>query len=462
MSEKAQVPEEESRILSNSENVIFNLPNFAVQSQYSILTNFLLIFYINIMGQPPLIIGGIYSLTVYLGAFLCPIWGAICTKFSTKIGRKKTLMIFSGPMLMIIFVLLWIPPIPMTPFGEFYLPLIIYISILLTIYTIFSSGYYTSYLSMIPELSTDETNRVKISIMNMLGMIGGAVIGMLVPLLLLQNTTEGLSRDNPDLYYNTSPQGQEIYFGIFFFSILISIAFAVTFLLMMIKIKEPDILVDKEFSLKKIFSDIIGPFRDKNFRLYIISFFLMFITATIFQVLIFGFLTFVLALRGNEFLIIGGVGLVSAIISFLISEKLTERVGLKRSMIIYLILGVVSFCSTLILLIPFSHSLKLIIGMVILAFWIISFIGVMIYPMAIVSEMVDHAQKTTNTNLSGSYLGSTNMISSLATASSLLFTSVILQAFGAETEFSYIFLFFLGGISILISLLFFRKVSLKS
>lgn len=461
MSEEAQIPEE-VRILSTSENIMFNLPNFSVQSQYSVLTNFLLIFYINILGQPPLIIGGIYSLTVYLGALLSPIWGALCTRFSTKVGRKKTLMIFSAPMLMIIFVLLWIPPIPTTPFGVSFLPLIVYLAILLTLYTFFSSGYYTSYLSMIPELSTEETNRVKISIMNMLGTIGGAFIGMLVPLLLLQNSTEGLSRDDPDLFFSSSPQGQEIYRGVFLFSIFISLGFAAAFLLMMIKIREPDVPVDKEFNLKKIFSDIIGPFRDKNFRLYIFSFFLMFITATIFQVIIFGFLTFVLALRGNEFLLVGGVGLGAAILSFLISERLTEKVGLKRSMILYLILGVLSFCSTLILLIPFPHKVNLIIGIIILAFWIISFIGVMIYPMAIVSEMVDHAQKSTKNNLSGSYLGSTNMISSLAAASSLLFTSILLQVFGAETEFSYVFLFFLGGICFLISLLFFRKVKLKS
>jgi len=45
---------------------------------------FTLLFYINIMGQPPLIVGAIYSATIFVYAVFCAIWGVIADKIGNK------------------------------------------------------------------------------------------------------------------------------------------------------------------------------------------------------------------------------------------------------------------------------------------------------------------------------------------------------------------------------------------
>jgi len=454
--EKKQI--EEVKTLSGAQNIIYNLPNLGLQTQFALMGTFLLTYYIIILGQPPIIIGGIYSASIFLGAFLCPVWGAICDRYSTRFGRKKTFMLFSAPFSIIVFVLIWSPPIPNTEYGTANLFLILWFVILIFLYNTMSAAFNTTYLSMIPELSTEENNRIKISIVNMLTLVMGAALGMILPFFLLGDATENLNREKTDFFYPNSLAGQQIYSQVIIYGVLISILFTICFILMMIIIKEPEYPSNNTDSIRVIFKKIISPFKDRNYRNFLMSFGLLFIAATIFQVLIINFTTFVLNLRGDEFLIIIMFASISGLISFILFNNLSNKIGLRKSMQICLIIGFLSFSSIILFLIPMSHEIIMIIGTLIVFFLIMAFVGAMIYPMAIVSDIIDKAQLNSDKNLSGSYMGTFTMVTSIATAIAILLISIFLQLFGAESSFSYIIIFFIGGILLLIGARIFRKV----
>ncbi len=452
----------QERVLSPTENVIYNFPNLGLQTLYALNTNLIILFYVNIIGQPPIFIGAVQSVFVFLAAIFCPVFGVLCDKLHSRFGRKKTFMLISMPLAAIAFVLIWIPPIPTTSYGILNLPILFWFIAVSAIFSLSAVAFQTSYISMIPDLSTEESNRVKISELNMIFMILGGGIGALIPILVLGTSTEGLSRESPDLFVRDSTIGMQIYSLVFFFAVLCSLIFIVGFILMMWKIKEPNIQPTKTTSMKDVFKELLNPLKDVNYKNYLLSFFLMFVGIGMFQVLIINFVTFVLDIRAGEFIILAAVILIAAIGSFVIFDYLSRKLGLKKVMMLCLVVAIVAFTSNLVLLIPMAHEVLLILGIVIVALCLASFVGAMIFPMAIVSSLVDAAKSKSGKNLSGSYMGNLTMSSSLAGSCTILIASIFLQIFGATSKMSYVFVFLFGGVLLILSFLIFRKVNLIS
>ena len=449
--------EKKEYILNGKQNAIYNLPNMGIQLIFALLTNFVIIFYVNVMDQPPLYIGVINSLFLVFGAFLNPIWGAVADRIRTKLGRKKTLVLLSAPVIAVAQILIWSPPIIFNEGLLYNLTILIWFGSSYFIYVIGTSAFQTSYLAMIPEISTQEQNRLKISILNMITMVIGAAIGIFVPILILQNATKNLSKNQSNLSIGTH-QGRLIYDWIGFTSIFVAAFFIITVLLMNWKIKEPEMEIKGNNSIKSAIKNVIEPYKDRNFGNYLVSYFLLFVIITIFQMLILNYSTFVLGLRGDDFLIFAVIAFVAATISFFFFQWLSEKYNLKRSMEICLILGSIAFLSNLIFFFPVPESLIMPIGLLIAAFCLATFIGALIYPMAIVSNIIDLAHERTGKNLSGSYMGSMTMTTSLASACGIFIISIFLEWLGSENSLSFLSLYLLAGFLNLISYYFFKKV----
>ena len=268
----------ELRTLTTGQAVAYALPNAGVNAVLGILVNFTIIYYVNIMGVPPIIVGGLFSLAMYIYAFMCPVFGAICDKFETRFGRKKTIMLISALPYVIFFLVLYMNPVPPADveFGSIYLPIVLWLAVFLIGFRIVSSAFFSSYTSLLPELSTDEQNRIKVATINMMIVIIGVAMGLLGPMIVLGETTEGLSRENPELYYPISETGQAIRSGILVFALIMAFFFLVAFIIMMVTIKEPQINAC-EASVTEMFIDLMEPFKDKNCRTFLISYFLLWI-----------------------------------------------------------------------------------------------------------------------------------------------------------------------------------------
>jgi len=451
-----ETTKKEIRTLSTGKAIIYTLPNMGLTALLAITVFFTLLFYINIMGQPPLIVGAIYSATIFVYAVFCAIWGVI----ADKIGKKKVLL-FSGPILAISFIFIWIPPIPTGSYGEVFLPLIFWLIIFGFTFRIMIAAFQPIFYSLLPELSTEEQNRIKISMINMIMMIIGTIIGTVGPIILMGEATKNLSRENPKLYYPISVIGRIIYTQIVFFATLMSLMFCFCFILMLLIIKEPPKHRDKKFSFNEIFKDLAGPFKDKNYRFFLITFYLFWIPFVAFQYLVLSLATFVISIRGNEFLLMAVVVIVFAALSFIGWKKISEKYGLKETLSICLIFSILSFILVSVLLIPMPDEMILIMGILLISLCFCSSVGTMVFPFAIMSELIDNAEIKTGKILSGSYSGAFIMMGSLAASSSLLIISINFELFGPENALGYIIILsVIGSILLIIALIVFQKVQI--
>lgn len=453
----------EVKKLSTIEIIIFSLPKMGTAAIWSIVIFFSLIFYVNILGQPPLIIGSIFSISLVVYAFCCIFFGVI----ADRIGKKK-LLIFSGPLLAISFILLWLPPVPPESAhnpGELYLPLIIWLIIVLLIFRIASASFFPVLHSMIPDLSTDEQNRVKLSMISMIMMNIGGFFGTVGPILVMGDATKDLSRDKVDLYYLTSDIGRTLYVQISFFALLIGIIFVIFFITMMLLIKEPNKERNNYETLRENFKDLAIPMKDKNYRFLLITIFLFWAPFIVYQYLLISLTTLVISFRGNEFMIMVGISFPIAMLSFIFWNKLSEKVGVKKTLIICLIYSCVSFSLILIFLLPMPQEAIFIAGLIIFTLCMVAMIGTMVFPFVLVASCIDDAElkhQAQNKSLSGLYTGVYSMIGSFSSAFAMLVVAIGLEFFGPEEAIGYILLIaIIGPMMIIVSLFIFQKVKIS-
>jgi Na+/melibiose symporter-like transporter len=151
-----------------------------------------------------------------------------------------------------------------------------------------------------------------------------------------------------------------------------------------------------------------------------------------------------------------------AAVSFIAWKKLSEKYGLKQTLSICLIFSIVSFILFSLLLVPIPSELVIIIGILLISLCFCSSVGTMVFPFAIMSDLIDNAEIKTGKILSGTYSGAFIMMGSLASASSMLIISVNLELYGPEAALGYIIILSLIGSTLLfVALIVFQKVEMK-
>jgi len=458
--------QKEHRILSTSQAVIYSLPLGGLQAIIGMMGFFAILFYTNIMGAPAIFTGLIYSGMLYLEAILSIMFGVFSDNIKSRMGGKKIIILSSIPIITLATILLWVPPVPPTSyaFGSVFPPLLIWMLFFMFLFRLADAGYWSCYNALLPELSNDEKNRVKISMIGMTITLVGIIFGILGPMIIMGDVTEDLPRDDPQLYIHGANAiiAQEIAQGVFVFTILFNIIFIICIGIMLIFTKEPLKHSREKPSFSEIISDITGPFKDKNFRNYLISFFLSWTPIVSLSYLLMNIATYLLELRGSEFVIFMIVALCAGLFAFVLSQKLSAKYGIKKTLKICLLITFIPFVSIFVILFPLGHSLTVIIGMILVSLCLIGFVGAMIFPSTIMSAIVDEAEKSSNKSLSGSYAGAYSMVLTGGSATSMLLVSLFLEIFGAEEKISYVGFFLFGAVLLILSLYFFRKVRIRS
>ena len=459
-------PRKELRMLSTRQAVIYSLPLGGLQAIIGMMGFFAILFYTNIMGAPAISTGLIYSGMLYLEAILSIVLGVFSDNIKTRIGGKKTIILLAIPIISLATILLWIPPVPPATlaFGSVYPPLLLWMLVFMLLFRIADAGYWSSFNALLPELSTDEKNRVKISMIGMTITLVGIILGILGPMLIMGDVTEDLPRDDPQLYIHgaNGAIAQEIASGVFVFTIVFNIIFIICIALMLLFTKEPSKSSREKPSISQIFTDIKEPLKDKNFRNYLISFFLSWTPIVSLSYLLMNIATYLLELRGSEFVIFMIVALCAGLFAFVFSQKLSEKHGIKKTLQICLMITFIPFISIFIILLPLDHSITVVLGMILVGLCLIGFVGAMIFPSTIMSAIVDEAEKSSHKSLSGSYAGAYSMVLTGGSATSMLIVSLFLEIFGAEAKISYVGFFLFGAILLALSLFIFRKVRIRS
>ncbi len=447
----------DDKTLSTKKALVYVLPNAGFTALISFAANFMLLFYINIMGQPAIIAGVIYSISFILFALSSIIWGVI----ADRIGKKKVLGITSS-ILALTFVLLWIPPTPTTSqtYGQVYIPLIIWLIIFLFLFRITAAGFQSTLYALLPELSTNEKNRVKVSLLNTLMATLGFVVGIMGPVILMSQATMDLDRSTPQLYYPLSSIGRIIATQTFQFSIVIIIIFVIALILMQLIIKEQPKSNIGTLRMSEVLKSITIPFKDKNYKKWLITTFLFWIPFVSFQYLLINMATFMFKLRGSEFILLVGIALIAGIMSFFVWQILTIKIGLKKTLTICLSTAVVGFSLIALLVIPMDHLLLLIIGTIFVSIIACSLIGAMVFPLAITSNIIEKAEIKTGKSLGGTYYGTYSTIAALAAATAMLLVAIILQVLTTESPVAYGVIMGCNALLILIATIILQKIEL--
>ncbi len=327
-------------------------------------------------------------------------------------------------------------------------------------FRITAAGFQSTLYALLPELSTNEKNRVKVSMLNTLMATLGFVVGIMGPVILMSQATKDLDRSTPQLYYPASSIGRIIATQTFQFSIVIIIIFIIALILMQLKIKEqPKSNVDT-LKIKEVLKSITIPFKDKNYKMWLITTFLFWIPFVSFQYLIINMAIYMFKLRGNEFIVLVGIALIAGIMSFIVWQKLAIKKGLKKTLSACFLTAGIGFSLITLLVIPMDHLLIFIIGTILVSIIACSLIGAMVFPLAITSNIIGKAENKTGKSLGGAYYGTYSTIAALASASAMLLVTIILQTLTTESPVAYGVIMGCNALLILIATICLKKVEL--
>lgn len=158
--------------------ILYNLASMPLNIFDTVLVAWVMYFYIppqesGLVQYIPLgLIGVILAGGRILDAITDPLVGYLSDHTTSRWGRRKPYIAFSGPFLFISFVLVWCPPVD----GVSYLNAI-FLSIVLFFYYWSYTGMLIPWFAYLPEMSQLNTTRVKISSIGVVIGVVGALIG---------------------------------------------------------------------------------------------------------------------------------------------------------------------------------------------------------------------------------------------------------------------------------------------
>lgn len=449
----ASDPTKDHSILSSRDIFLFVLPNMLFISMLNVLVSISLIFYISILGIPAILTGIIFSIGFFIYAVMCIVWGALADKW----GRKKVLWI-AGILMSIAFVGLWMPPTPPATmlYGTVFLPLLIWFIIFSLAFRITSAGFEAAFISLIPDLSTDQKNRTKIVMINTLMTTIGAVVGMMVPFIIMGNATATAQRGEGTLYYPLSQTGQHIYLSIAIFSIVLSAVFLALMALMLTRIEEPSIDSTKKISLTYLST----PFKDTNYRKWLMVYILLWIPFMAFQMLLLNMATFVLHLQGVQFYLFIGGGVVIVFLSAALWQMIAKKRGVKRALHLCLTISTIAFGAHIILLFPVPAIIVIPVEILLIFILLWALTGIMSLPLVIMSHLIVQTQNTKNKAISGLYSGAQSTVARIGSGIMALYVAIFLGVFGIDKAISYGLIFVIGSVLVFLAAVMLKKLTL--
>ena len=432
----------------------------------NVVNAYIFIYYVYVVGLNALVVSIGTATGALIMAFASPFWGYIIdNKTPGKYGKRRPFLLYSLPLLMISVILIWYSPLT-AEFGEYNLSITLFLFLVLAMFYLSFSMLRSSYLSMTPEQSQDDQNRIQIGSLIGVFSILGTILGIFVPLILQSQLT------NPDDIYNTPSDKLFLMGALPFIGILIAVSI-IAFTLIAYRstnedflLRDDDTNIESQSNIKAAFKNIFFAFKDRNYAIFSLSILLGSIGIRILNKNLALYLTFVLSLRESEFLTFILPLIVFAVLGFVVWTKVAHNKGVKKAYIQSTWIISASLMATAILLIPMAQELLIILAFIIIAFVLFSLVTGYILPSPAISEMIDTAPEEMLKNgnsesLSGSYFGANLFVLNIAYALGDIMIGIFLIGENAESAFFIGLTFPVAGIVFLFSVLVLKKVKLK-
>lgn len=459
-------PSAAPRVLTGWRMALFALGTMGQMAPIGFYNTYAVTFYNYTVGLNPAITftGLFLGLTMF--AVMAPVFGTIVdNKVPGRLGKRKPFLLLGIPLIAILMIIAWMPPLP--PLGEpNHLPTAIYF-LVVTILVYTNQGLLVStYLSMLAEQSTDETNRVKVATLQGIFSIVGTVLSILVPIMLESRLVDPLNT------HWTTPSGAFLSATLPVVGIVFAIVGAASFIAAFAASDE-SFMAGKarehrqRASIKETFSQIAAPFSDKNYRSWLGNAFFFNMAIRILIVVLIPMLRFVLVLEQNQNLMFFGAIIPFALGGYVIWATRIKKAGLKSSYSLSLVVNVIFAFAALVFLLPMDFWFRFVLGAVIVGILISSLVGGYLFPNPIVSNLVDRAPlemrekaSAAGKGISGAYFGLYIFSYNISQAFTNILLAVILTEERKEDPFFILLTIPVAGILVLVSYLFLRKLHL--
>lgn len=341
-------------------------------------------------------------------AFNDPLIGYLSDRTNTKFGRRKPFIMLGSIPIIIVYIIIWLPPLPA---GGNEIFTFLYLLLMLILYDTFYTMVALPYDSLFPELYTSVKERSQVNSIRQILAVVGLLAAALVPGIVVVDETYPLSEQMSSYLLNGIITA--IIIGV---SLLVSLKWGV---------KER-----KEFKLDyqqqpKFFESFKHTMKSKGFVLYTIMFFLyeyvLLLLATLVQ--IFG--RQILTATPFETSIIMGIMYIVGLASVALWKWVDVKIGSKKG---YAIAMVAYFFGSL----PLMFVDVYLIAVIIAVFMGIGFGGMLYFIYLIIADVIDEDELKTGIRREGAFFGITNFFMRLSMILSIVTIGIVFVQTGWE------------------------------
>ena len=341
-------------------------------------------------------------------AFNDPLIGFLSDRTNTKFGRRKPFIMLGSIPIIILYIIIWLPPLPA---GGNEIFTFLYLLLMLILYDTFYTMVALPYDSLFPELYTSVKERSQVNTIRQILAVVGLLAAALVPGIVVAGETAPLSEQRFSYFLNGVITA--IIIGV---SLLVSLKWGV---------KER-----KEFKLDyqqqpKFIQSFKYAMKNKGFVLYTIMFFLyeyiLLLLATLIQ--IFG--REILDASPFETSILMGIMYIVGLVSVALWKWLDVKIGSKKG---YAIAMVAYFFASL----PLMFVDIYLFAVIIAVFMGIGFGGMLYFIYLIIADVIDEDELKTGIRREGAFFGITNFFMRLSMILSIVTIGIVFVQTGWE------------------------------
>ena len=350
--------------------------------------------------MPPFVFGIIMFFGRVIDALADPLIARWSDNYSGRLGRRTPFMLFSGIAYVVVFVLLFYPPVAeMSALNS------IYLAVLFGLYFTLFTAYVCPYLALLPELAHSNRDRVDLAtykaVFSLLG-VGVALIGAGILIGMLG----------------------------FHSMVWIMAAFGLVLLYLPMLIRERDYADAKPATLGLV-TAITTTFKNRAFLIYLIGNVTFWLGFNIITLNIPLYVTILLRGTEDDTSIYFGLAFVVALIFFPVVNFLSKKIGLKAMMMFALVAFMLILPVFFFLGQPLFGLAPEVIGYIVMGIAGLPLAVIFIVPDAIVAAVSDLEEKLSGQRREAMYFGAQGFILKLVLGLSTVITGALLQLFGS-------------------------------
>lgn len=444
------------------------------------INSYIMVFFVYTVGLNAFLVSWGTAFGAITNAIGGPVFGYLIDKKKPgRFGKRRPFLLIGLPLLFISFLLIWTPPLAAT-LDSYDLHIAIYLWVFIIAFYANYILIRSAYLSMLPEQSQTKTNRIEVSSIQ-------AIFGILInflTILLPMALQSLLNKPKINGVFHTTENGQFLVHFVPILAFFIGIIAIILTIIIFFSVKEDFHKINKDLndeiipisekgeinkkkdSIGELLRGILNPFKDKNFRKYLLSNFSSNIGIRMLVKVLTPLFTYVLVLQSGQFIYYTVLLFPFSGLGFIFWIRKVKKWGLKKSYIISTLLIGLSLTSGII--IPFLPSIsRIIVSFCMMSVVLFSVIAGNILSNPIISNSTDETQRKLKEgdSVSGSYFGSNIFILNIANAIGDLILGGILSGGSISSPNStnpliLCLILPIAGILYILAVFFFRKIKL--